>query len=93
MYKRITKKQCTIARQRANALIHDVQTLLKDKYIFSPRMVGSGAWGTMIEDEKGEYDLDYQLLLTINSPLYDRNNKKFLTPTQIKNYNIKIKKF
>ena len=47
----------------------------------------------MIEDEKGEYDLDYQLLLTINSPLYDRNNKKFLTPTQIKNYNIKIKKF
>lgn len=93
MYKRITKKQCTIARQRANALIHDVQTLLKDKYIFSPRMVGSGGWGTMIEDEKGEYDLDYQLLLTINSPLYDRNNKKFLTPTQIKNYNIKIKKF
>lgn len=93
MYKRITKKQCTIARQRANALIHDVQTLLKDKYIFSLRIVGSGVWGTMIEDEKGEYDLDYQLLLTINSPLYDRNNKKFLTPTQIKNYNIKIKKF
>ena len=84
MYKRITKKQCTIARQRANALIHDVQTLLKDKYIFSLRIVGSGAWGTMIEDEKGEYDLDYQLLLTINSPLYDRNNKKFPSPTQIK---------
>lgn len=84
MYKRITKKQCAIARQRANILIHDVQTLLKDKYIFSPRMVGSGAWGTMIEDGNGEYDLDYQLLLTINSPLYDKNNKKFPSPTQIK---------
>lgn len=56
MYKRITKKQCAIARQRANTLIHDVQTLLKDKYIFPPRMVGSGAWGTMIEDGNGEYD-------------------------------------
>lgn len=57
MYKRITKKQCAIARQRANTIIHDVQTLLKDKYIFPPRMVGFGAWGTMIEDGNGEYDL------------------------------------
>ena len=43
MYKRITKKQCAIARRRANTLIHDIQALLKDKYIFFPRMVGSGA--------------------------------------------------
>ena len=68
MYQRITRKQSSIARQRAAAIIQSVQKLLKDKYIFAPRLVGSGAWGTMIEDEKGEYDLDYQLLLTENSP-------------------------
>ncbi len=84
MYKRITKKQSAIARQRANALINNVQKLLKDKYKFCPKLVGSGAWGTMIEDENSEYDLDYQLLLTINSPSYDKKNKKFPSPTQIK---------
>jgi|GEM_PF-4763810 len=57
IYKRITKRQCSIARQRAAAIIFDVQKILKDKYIFSPRLVGSGAWGTMIEDEKGEFGL------------------------------------
>ena len=82
-YKRITKRQSSIARQRANAIIRDVQLELKDKYVFAPRLVGSGAWGTMIEDAKGEYDLDYQLLLTPNSPLY-KKDKQFPTPTQIK---------
>lgn len=84
MYKRVTRKQCSIARQRANALIQKIQLLLKDEYRFSARMVGSGAWGTMIEDENGEYDLDYQLILTVNSPSYIKNNKKFPSPTQIK---------
>ncbi len=41
--------------------------------------MGSGKWGTMIKDEKGEYDLDYQLILTNNSGASLNN------PTQIKN--------
>lgn len=83
MFKRITKKQCPIARQRANALLNDVQKKLKDKYKFNKRLVGSGAWGTMIEDDNGEYDLDYQMLLSKNSPLYKRNGD-FPNPTTLK---------
>lgn len=84
MFKRVTKKQCAIARQRANALLHDVQKALKDKYKFAVRLVGSGAWGTMIENDKGEYDLDYQILLSKNSPIYKKNGD-FPNPTEIKN--------
>ena len=83
MFKRVTKKKCSIARQRANALLNDVQKTLKNQYIFDKRLVGSGAWGTMIEDEKGEYDLDYQMLLSKNSPLY-KKNQDFPNPTTIK---------
>lgn len=46
-------------------------------------MVGSGAWGTMIEDDKDEYDLDYQMLLSKNSPVYKKNGD-FPNPTIIK---------
>lgn len=81
-YKRITKKQCSIARQRAAKLIHDIQKELKNTYTFCPRIVGSGAWGTMIEDENGEYDLDYQFLLTENSKEF--KNNQFSHPTLIK---------
>ena len=83
MYKRISKKQSSIARQRATKIIEDVRKNLKNKYVFTHRLVGSGAWGTMIEDEKGEYDLDYQILLTVNSPVY-KQSKDFPTPTEIK---------
>lgn len=82
MYKRITKKQSSIARQRANKILRDVQKVLKNEYKFAKRLVGSGAWGTMIEDENGEYDLDYQILLTKNSKVYKENG--FNDPTQIK---------
>ena len=82
MYKRITKKQSSIARQRANKILREVQGVLKSKYTFATRLVGSGAWGTMIEDENGEYDLDYQILLTKNSKLYKEN--EFDNPTRIK---------
>lgn len=83
MFKRVTRKQCSIARKRANVLLHDVQKNLKDKYKFAVRMVGSGAWGTMIEDNKSEYDLDYQILLSKNSPLYKKNGN-FPNPTSMK---------
>lgn len=81
--KRVSKKKCSIARQRAVKIIHDVRKLLKEKYVFAWRMVGSGAWGTMIEDQNGEYDLDYQLLLTRKSKAYKDN--KLSDPTAIKN--------
>ncbi|MCH5151735.1 MAG: hypothetical protein J1F65_03655 [Clostridiales bacterium] len=83
MYKRISKKQSSIARQRATKIIQDVRKILKTKYVFAHRLVGSGAWGTMIEDENGEYDLDYQLLLTVNSHVY-KQSKDFPPPTEIK---------
>ena len=82
-YKRITRKQSAIARRRAAAIIKSVRALLKDKYTFADRMVGSGALGTMVEDDKGEYDLDYQLLLTINSELYNKKTGEFPKPTEI----------
>lgn len=84
MFKRVTRKKCSIPRQRANTLLNDVQKKVKDKYRFDKRLVGSGAWGTMIEDDKGEYDLDYQILLSKNSPVY-KKNKAFPHPTEIKN--------
>lgn len=37
----------------------------------------------MIEDDKGEYDLDYQMLLSKNSPLYKKNGD-FPNPATIK---------
>lgn len=80
--KRISKKQSSIARQRAVKIISDIQKLLKEKYVFAWRMVGSGAWGTMIEDQNGEYDLDYQLLLTSKSKAYIDN--ALSNPTAIK---------
>ena len=83
MYERVTRKECAIARQRAAAILRDVQKQLKDKYKFATRLVGSGAWGTMIKDENGEYDLDYQMLLSKNSPLYKKNGN-FPNPTTIK---------
>lgn len=78
-FKRISKKKCKIARQRALKIIQEVRKKLKSQYKFADRLVGSGKWGTMIENENGEYDLDYQILLTKNS--IDR----FKKPTEIKN--------
>lgn len=83
-YKRITRKQSAIARRRAAAIIKSVRALLKGKYTFADRMVGSGALGTMVEADKGKYDLDYQLLLTINSELYNKKTGEFPKPTEIK---------
>ncbi len=72
---RVSKKKCKIARQRAHTLIGKVQKQLKDQYKFNYRLVGSGKWGTMIKDKDEKYDLDYQLILTKNSPYYKKNKK------------------
>ncbi len=84
MYERVTRKECKIARQRATALIRDVQIKLRDSYTFMPRLVGSGAWGTMVKDEQGKYDLDYQLILTRHSKKYNAQTNNFPTPADIK---------
>lgn len=80
---RVTKNECKIARQRVHKLISNLQKNLKYRYKFSYKLVGSGAWGTMIKDQDGKYDLDYQLILTKNSPYY-KQNKKYPHPTEIK---------
>ncbi len=84
MYKRVTRKQCSNARQRANKLLQEVQKKLKSKYKFAIRVVGSRAWGTMIEDSNGEYDLDYQILLSKNSPVC-KKDQPLPNPAEIKN--------
>lgn len=84
MYERVTRKECKIARQRVTALIRDVQIKLRDSYTFMPRLAGSGAWGTMVKDEHGEYDLDYQLILTRHSKKYNAQTNNFPPPTEIK---------
>lgn len=71
--KRISRKQCSVARNRTLKLIQQVRKKLKDKYKFANRLVGSGKWGTMIADENGEYDLDYQILLTKNSKDFNKS--------------------
>ena len=81
-YKRVTKKQSKIARSRAHRILCDLHVQLKDKYRFATRLVGSAAWGTIIEDINGEYDLDYQILLTKNCTEY--KNTQYDNPTKIK---------
>ncbi len=76
---RVDKKECRVARQRATKLLHSVQKSLSNKYKFTYRLVGSGKWGTMVKDEKGDYDLDYQILLTKNSKEYKKNQLKSST--------------
>lgn len=88
MFERVTKKECSIARQRANELLCDLHKELKDKYIFTVRLVGSGKWGTMVKDCNGEFDLDYQLLLTKRSPEY-KQNRNFSNAGKIKKEFIK----
>lgn len=78
-FKRVSKKECRVARQRALKLLNIVQRELSKKYSFTFRLVGSGKWGTMVKDEKGHYDLDYQILLTKNSKEYKNNKLKYAT--------------
>ena len=78
-FKRVSKKECRVARQRALKFLNVVQRELSKKYRFTFRLVGSGKWGTMVKDEKGHYDLDYQILLTKNSKEYQNNQLKDAT--------------
>jgi len=85
MIRRVYRKEQKCARSRAHKILNDVNEALKGGYRFYWRLVGSGAWGTMIKDSNGEYDLDYQILLSNKSFAYDQNSKSFSSPTTIKN--------
>ena len=67
------------ARTRANRLIRDVRKHKKIHkiYKFNIKLIGSQKRRCIICDNKGKYDLDYQIVLT-------NNCKGSLKPTDIK---------
>ena len=67
------------ARQRAFALICDVRkhNKIHGRYKFNVKLIGSQKRRCVIQDGKGKYDLDYQIVLT-------NNCKGSLNPTDIK---------
>lgn len=74
MIKRITKKQIIGPKNFAMELLRKLQIKLSSKYKFTYRLVGSCKWNTVIKDENGFFDLDFQILLTKNSNEF-KNNK------------------
>lgn len=81
--KRVTKNDSSKARMFATEIIKFLHQKLIDKYTFTQRIVGSAVYNTIIEDNDGFWDVDYQLLLTKNSPEYKANGLK--NATKIKN--------
>lgn len=82
MCKRVGRKKRRVATTRANALLKSVRNEVRSKYKFTCKLVGSGSWNTIVEDKKGHYDLDYQIILTHNSKVY-KKDKEFKDPTEI----------
>ena len=76
---RVTKKESSEARYSANEIIKYLHNELSNKYTFTQRIVGSAVYNTIIRDKDGYYDVDYQLLLTSNSPEYQKNGLKHAT--------------
>ena len=71
--KRVTKKQSSQARNFANKLLKELQKELKIKYKFTTKLVGSAKYNTILKDEDGWFDVDYQIILTKNSKEYKKN--------------------
>ena len=80
---RVTKKQSSEAREFAKEIMNYLHNELSDKYTFAERLVGSAQWNTILKDNNGFWDIDYQLLLTSNSEEYLKNGLK--NATKIKN--------
>lgn len=80
---RVTKKQSSEAREFAKEVMNYLHNELRDKYTFAERLVGSAQWNTILKDNNGFWDIDYQLLLTSNSEEYLKNGLK--NATKIKN--------
>jgi hypothetical protein len=81
--RRMTRKEQTPARSSSHNIIMELHQKLKPDYRFDCRLVGSASLGTMVCDLNGEYDVDYQLLLSKKSKCFNKN--KFVDPTKIKN--------
>ena len=82
-YKRVTYKESKSIRSFGHEIINELRIAFKDKYRFAHRLVGSAKWNTILKDENGWWDLDFQLLLTKKSNEYKIN--KLSNPTIIKN--------
>ncbi len=82
MIKRITKKQIIGPKNFTIELLRELQNKLSNKYKFTYRLVGSCKWNTVIKDENGFFDLDFQILLTRNSNEFKIN--KLSKATEIK---------
>lgn len=80
--KRVTKSKSKHARNYATKVLNYLQKELRENYKFNFRLVGSAVWNTIIEDNEGFWDLDYQIILTPNSKEYKRNSLS--NPTKIK---------
>ena len=78
--KLVSRKESKEARQRATKLISDVRNhpKISGHYKFHHRLIGSGKRRCIVKDSDGKYDLDYQIVLTVNSKQGDSK------PTQIK---------
>lgn len=76
---RVTRNESNEARSSANEIIKYLHEELSDKYTFTQRIVGSTVYNTIIRDKNGYFDVDYQLLLTSNSPEYKINGLKHAT--------------
>lgn len=76
----ITHRESREARQRAHRLIENVRkhTKIYEHYKFFCRIIGSRKRRCIVKDNKGKYDLDFQIVLTKNCREGDNN------PTQIK---------
>lgn len=77
--KRLSRKDTLLARQFALDIISFWRSILNDKYRFAERLVGSAKWNTVIKDDDGFWEVDYQLLFTKNSKEYKSNGLKYAT--------------
>ena len=66
MIRYVTKRERKVAKARALKIVRDLQEYLLPKYKIDPKLVGSGRYNAVVCDEKGVYDMDYQLILTNN---------------------------
>lgn len=79
---RVTEAQSSPARVYAEKILAKLQEEMSTMYKFQFRLVGSAKYNTILTDNNGWFDLDYQILLTSNSHMYKEN--KLSNATQIK---------
>lgn len=95
MIRYVTKRERKVAKVRALKIVRDLQKCLSSEYKIDPKLVGSGRYNAVVCDEKGVYDMDYQLILTNNCKyeIFDANviRKDFLNAfNKIKNENERV---